>query len=234
MNPTRWIAAAVLALAIPSYASATECPASETLCGTGDYITGEPAATTTAPTFLKRCDFAGLNGEEAAFDIPAGTFEVSISEGGSMHLWLRDSFTITGPAAGTPIAFHMRFQVQGSVNWTSYGPAQQVQVTVRPLELHAGDAATEWGFGLSSEPRTTYPFASSFDITLQRLAGEPIGIEIDVQTAISNAGSTRLYGSFSFPDLPQGWSVDSCKGYHRDQPVPAIPTSWGSVKATYH
>jgi len=196
-------------------------------------MTGEPAATTTDAMFHKICDFAGLNSEEAAFDVPAGTFKVWIAEGGSMHLWLRDSFTITGPATGTPVTFHMRFQVDGSVNWTGYGPPQQVQVAVRPIEVHAGDALAEWGFGLTSEPRTTYPFTGSFDIALQRLAGESVGIEIEAQSAIHNAGSTRLNGTFSFPDLPQGWSVNSCKGYHKDQPVPAIARSWGDVKAAY-
>jgi hypothetical protein len=213
--------------------AAADCPASETLCGTGDSITGEPAASTTEPIFSKMCSFAGLNGEDASFDIPAGMFKVAISEGGSMRLWLRDTFTITGPAAGTPVTFHMRFQVDGSVNWTSYGPLQQVQVDVRPLEVHAGDTPAAWGFGLTTEPRTAYPFANSFDLTLQRLAGEPVGIEIDAQSAIQNAGSTRLNGTFSFPDLPPGWSVTSCKGYHADRPVPALPKSWGHVKAAY-
>src|SRR5689334_3240866 len=91
--------------------ASADCPASETLCGTGDYRTGEPAASTNDPTFKKMCDFAGLNQEQAEFDLPAGTFKVAVSEGGSMHLWLRDSFTITGPAPGTPITFHMHFQV---------------------------------------------------------------------------------------------------------------------------
>jgi hypothetical protein len=223
------IALAIALFAIPSYA---ECPASETLCGTGDYITGEPAATTTDPTFNKICDFAGMNQERASFDVAAATFKVAVSEGGSMHLWLRDSFTVSGPATGTPITFHMRVTVDGYVNWTGYGPAQQVQVAIRPLEPQGGDSPTVWGYGLSG-PYNAQLFANSFDITLQRTAGEAIGIEIDAQSAIYNAGSTGLNGTFSFPDLPQGWSVSSCKGYHKDQPVPAIATSWGNMKAAY-
>jgi hypothetical protein len=173
-----------------------------------------------------------MNQERASFDIPAGTFKVAVSEGGSMHLWLRDAFTITGPAPGTPVTFHMRVHVEGYVNWTGYGPPQQVQVTVRPLEPLPGESSTAWGYGLSG-PYNAQLYANSFDISLARTAAEPIGIEIDAQSEIHNAGSTGLNGTFSFPDLPPGWSIQSCKGYRVDQPVPAIPTSWGHVKAGY-
>jgi hypothetical protein len=53
---------------------------------------------------------------------------------------------------------------------------------------------------------------------------------------MGNAGDYAVSSStldFEFVDLPPGWGVVSCNGYHQDLPTPVVSRSWGSVKATY-
>jgi hypothetical protein len=175
-----------------------------------------------------------MNVEYASFDIPAGSFEVATGEGGGMDLMLRDWFTITGPAPGTPIALHMRVRVHGGLNWDgACCPESQVRVELLPLEPVSGDPESHWSFGKTSGPFQSYPFSDSLDLTLQRTAGTPIGVEIHASTHMQAPSSSDLIGEFYFPDLPPGWTVSSCKGYLKEQPVPAAVTSWGRVKASY-
>jgi hypothetical protein len=225
------VATGLVASALVPRPLAADCLASDILCQSGDIFTGEPASTSTAPTFVMSCGGAILNNEDASFDIPAGTFTVAVSEGGEIRLWLRDAFMVSGPAPGTPIALHMRVRVHGGMNWTGCCPDTQLHVGLSPLEPHAGDPSTQWS-RLESGPYHAFNFSDSLDITLQRMAGESIGIEIHAISAIHNAGSAFIQGSFFFPDLPPGWTVTSCKGYHQDA-VPALPVSWGRVKSLY-
>jgi hypothetical protein len=175
-----------------------------------------------------------LNLAGAQFDVPAGRFRIMMAEGGDIDLALRDAFTVTGPGAGSPIALHMRVHVQGILIWDgACCPDSQAHVDLLPLEPQAGDPVTHWSFGKSSGPFQLYTFADSFDITVQRTAGVPIGIEIRAHSQLNASDSMRLDGDFTFLDLPQGCTVTSCKGYREEQPVPAIPVSWGHVKAAY-
>ena len=208
------------------------CPASATLCQSGDYMTGETAATTTSPTFEKHCSGPVMNVEDASFDIPAGKFSLAVGEGGEMRLWLRDAFTVTGPAPGTPIALHMRVRMQGYINWTGCCPDSQLFVGLSALEPQPSDPAPHWSL-LKAGPYNAELYSDSLDITLQRNAGEPVGIAIYALDRIHNAGSARLEGTFTFVDLQPGWTVSSCKGYALDQPTPTVPGSWGRVKAAY-
>ncbi len=226
------IVAAVVAITLLPHSVTAECLTSDIVCASGDISTGEPASTSTAPTFSMSCEGAILNNEDAAFDVPAGTFSVSVSEGGEIRLWLRDAFTVSGPAPGTPIVLHMRVRLQGGMNWTGCCPDTQLFVGLSPLEPHAGDPSPHWSL-LHSGPYQAFNYSDSLDITLQRTACEPIGIEIHAIAAIHNAGSDFLDGSFTFPDLPPGWAIASCKGFHAEQPVPALPVSWGRVKSIY-
>ena len=226
-------AALSIAFALAAPAEAEVCPASDVLCQSGD-DNGDTFSTTTLPTFFKICGGPTMNVEQATFDIPAGKFQVAVGEGGAMRLWLRDAFTVTGPAPGTPIAVHMRVRVHGGLNWDgACCPDSQAHVDLTPLEPQVGDSPAHWSFGKTSGPFTAYPFSDSLDITLQRTAGAPIGIEIHAVADIQAPSSSNIEGEFTFPDLPQGWTVTSCKGYRKDQPVPAASASWGRVKAIY-
>jgi hypothetical protein len=228
------LAALVAAVTLFVRSAAADCLASDIACfDNNPYVNGW-ANSTTSPTYSNACEGFVMNVASASFDVPAGAFHVGILEGGDIELTLRDAFTVTGPAPGTPIALHMRVRVHGFVNWDgTCCPDSQAHVDLAPHEPQPGDPETHWSFGKSSGPMTQYPFADSLDITLQRTAGAPIGIEIHAFSFLHAPSSSDIVGTFSFPDLPQGWAVTSCKGYHREQPVPAAPVSWGSVKAAY-
>lgn len=222
--------AAVTLGACPAVA---DCPSSAVFC-LSDQADRGGMTSTTSPTYSTICEGVILNVAGANFNVPTGTFEVYVGEGGNIDLWLRDAFTVTGPAAGSPIALHMRVRVHGGLNWDgACCPDSQAHVDLVPLEPQSGDPSTHWSFGKSSGPYASYPYSDSLDITLQRTAGQPIGIEIHAQSHLSGPDSGDLQGEFLFPDLPQGWTVASCKGYRKEQPVPATPMSWGHVKAAY-
>jgi hypothetical protein len=227
----------LLFISLPGAARAADapCPPSTILCLGGDPNNFDPASgTTTAPTFHGLCEGVILNTAGADFDVPAGTFDIFVAEGGDIDLALRDAFTVTGPATGTPVALHLRLRFHGYENWAGgCCPDSQVRVAVLPLEPQAGDPAPVWTFGKSGFPYQLYNFADSLDFTLQRTAGAPVGIEIHALSHLTGASSMNLIGSFSFLDLQPGWTVTSCKGYRAEQPVPAVRTSWGSLKATY-
>jgi hypothetical protein len=236
--PVRLPPAPLLALALASLPcapgpAAADCPASVVTCFRNNPQTGS-TTTTTSPTYANTCEGVVLNLASASFDVPAARFAVGVGEGGDIDLALRDAFTVTGPAPGSPILLHLRVHVHGFVNWDgACCPDSQAHVDLVPLEPQPGDPATHWSFGISSGPMTQYPFADSLDLTLARTAGAPIGIEIHAFSILHAPSSSDIEGQFTFVDLPPGWTVTSCKGYRKDQPVPATGASWGRVKAAY-
>ena len=228
------VAAIVTGFASAPRALAAACPASDVFCQSGDALTGETMSTTTSPTFSKICSGPVMNIETAQFDVPAGHFEVGTGEGGGIRLWLRDDFTVTGPAPGTPVTLHMRVRLHGGLNWDgACCPDSQAHVDLVPLEPQPGDPSPHWSFGKTSGPFMSYPFSDSLDISLERTTGTPIGIEFHAVSQMQAPSSSFLAGDFSFLDLPPGWTVTSCKGYRQEQPVPAMVASWGRVKAIY-
>ena len=73
----------------------------------------------------------------------------------------------------------------------------------------------------------------SLTLAIPRTGGDPIGLSIDAAATANYIGQVSATLDFEFVDLPPGWEVISCNGYHQGAPVPALARSWGSVKATY-
>jgi len=187
---------------------------------------------TVAPVFATDC--ADL--VATSFDIPNGIIDQDIATPGIptlrvSDLQLRDEFTVSGPAAGTPIELRLRVHAAGYVS-AGAGDAQFAMLTLalEPFPLMVGDQLPQRTWGSVD---VEVAFDDSLDLVLHRTAGEPIGILIRAQLSVGNYcwGDTHL--AFRFVDLPPGCSVTSCKGYRQDPQVGAESMSWGRVKAAY-
>lgn len=203
-----------------------QCPLTDLNC--------ENVVTTTALAAVSTgCSIDGLT----AFDAVQGTIDLAIPPYGysllpSDHagVTLRDLFTVHGPADGAPYTLHLR--VHGTGDAYSYGgpgDTDGILLTLSATIPQPGDPTSSRGWGTFSG---FYVFDDSLDLVLQRTGGTPVGITIDAQ-ASGTPGVAEGHLAYRFVDLPPGWGVTSCKGYVQEQPVPAIPATWGKVKAAY-
>jgi len=79
---------------------------------------GNPGTTTsTGPTYHASCEGVVLNTAGSDFDVPGGSFDVFVAEGGNIDLRLRDTFTGDRASLGHSISLHMRVHVHGYLNW---------------------------------------------------------------------------------------------------------------------
>jgi hypothetical protein len=220
----RFALAGFLLLAAPSAARA-DCPLSSASCsGHG--------VDTAAPAYAASCDGHTV----ASFDIPAATLDQNApgyesAYGSSAWIILRDEFTVHAPTSGTPFDLHLRVHARGHAFAAGgFGDTAGLILNLKadpevPLETYAYKA---WGTFDGS-----LDFDDSLDVVLHRTTGAPIGIAIDSNLGAAAYCSSNAHLEFRFVDLPAGWSVTSCKGFDQEQPVPARPVSWGSLKAAY-
>ena len=143
-----------------------------------------------------------------------------------------DEFVLTGPPAGTvvPIVVVGDFELQN---------------------IRQVNAVTHSDGSLFTPPITGGPSPNAVDVfftasapgteTATRQALLPMNVKAGVKFEISmtagvfssgNAGGYS-HGRLSFSGLPPGSSITSCKGFRQDAPVPALPSSWGRMKALY-
>jgi hypothetical protein len=167
----------------------------------------------------------------ADYDVPAGTIRLGYNEWMWVAVSLRDEFTLTGPLHGTPITLHLRIRFHGSAGGYGSGPSAGGVVSARALDPLPGDADAQKDYGAPYGLSGTTTFSDSLDFFLARPAGSPVGIEIHADATYGYALDNQV--QFEFLDLPPGSNVTSCKGYSQDEPVPALPVSWGHVKAAY-
>ncbi len=208
----------------PSVARA-DCPLTSVSCsGAG--------VDTAAPAFTASCD----GHTAAAFDIPNATLDQNAPgyesvSGSSSRIILRDAFTVHAPTSGVPYDLRLRVYARGHAFAAGgFGDTAGLILNesadpVVPFETYANKA---WGTFDGS-----LDFDDSLDVVLHRHTGEPIGIAIDANLGAAAYCSATAQLRFRFVDLPAGWGVTSCKGYNQEEPVPARPMSWGTLKAAY-
>jgi hypothetical protein len=95
--------------------------------------------------------------------------------------------------------------------------------------LPPGGDAFDFAPAYSGEQTTTHQMR--FPVA----AVEGVPFEIGLKSIANSQGGEGgwVRAKLRFEGLPAGTSITSCKGYRQDQPVPALATSWGRVKAAY-
>jgi len=174
---------------------------------------------------------------EVAFDLPAGTLQVSRGVGGVN--WTRsiatDAYDVTGVAPGTALTLTAALDVNGYVTSPGCGGSGcggyfQASIT---------EGAN------SNQQQVTFPdpFAGGQADMVQTLvlpititAGTPTTIAFELAVFVpagGNAGGAGT-GVIHFTGLPAGAQVVSCQGFGTGGgPTPARASSWGSLK-THH
>jgi hypothetical protein len=188
------------------------CPA-DTLLG-DEYFT--PSATST------KSYGGGIVREDGAYDLVAGTVAArtrSVLDASITLVIARDEYVLDGLPAGTPISFDV---VIDATSTLAAGSGSSSFSISREGAGIAGGGGGNW--------------AGSVVLHLQELAGVPFVLRYSVGQFIGKIGTLTDVsgsGSFHFANLPPNTHIASCQGYVQDA-VPAIASSWGSLKAAYH
>jgi hypothetical protein len=175
---------------------------------------------------------AGQGFCRAGYDLVSGSVRASSGTGGAYahsEAGIRDDFTVSGLAPGTPFTIQVRLTLTAQVQ--------------RDCSTHGNCGSADGRATLREEPanEATY-FApvsanASIHVTIHGTAGVPFQIFASVGTRTS--ATAGIYGGFAsviglldFVDLPVGSRIVSCKGYLQD-PVAISRTSWGRLKQGY-
>lgn len=191
------------------------------------------ALSTPDPSAQQDCNALHTN-IHLEFDHVAGTARVD-AQSVSGH-WPRavllDDFVLTGPPAGTvvPITVVGDFELvnirqENHVTWS----AGQIFIPYFP---GAPDPNVDETFFTATAPGTETA-TRQVRLTFDMKAGQAYEIQLSPAVFTSGNAGGSAHGRLSFEGLPQGSSITSCKGFRQDQPVPALPLSWGAVKASY-
>jgi hypothetical protein len=161
-----------------------------------------------------------------SYNLPAGTLQASGYAsggfGGGAEVDARDRYKVIGIPAGTPLAFNAQLDVSGSGAQTGYFYASLLEGT-----------SNQQSWSNSNPGELMYIVNTSLVLTINRLAGEEFEMTSTVSAGTGQIGSASTSAALHFANLPQGAQIVSCQGFVQDFPVPALPASWGSLKAQY-
>lgn len=166
-------------------------------------------------------------GYEAAFSIPHGTLHsVAWSPFGVCRpqTTVEDDFVVGGLPDGTVVSLTARLEL--SLTGSNYmGPGNAFAGLV---EGTFNSSRLDWDlaefYGNTRETVLSVPVTA--------IAGTPFHMRYFVGATLGELCYASWDGSFVFVDVPADASVISCNGYVQ-APVPALPTSWGKLKARY-
>src|SRR5262245_22474085 len=220
----------LLSFACASVARA-DCPPSTVACGSN--ITHLVSPTGSASCTGQQWD--------AHYDLIEGLFVSSgssIPSFGGGYVEATDRYTIVGLPTGTPIALTAGLRVTGSITFCgTVPPSGQI---IASLFDEAGFEATAYALASPSICDTSgycCGVAASLDepvrMPLAVQAGSPFEVTSAVRAGVTLTGTATITGRLAFEDLPPGTTVVSCQGFRQDAPVPALPASWGGMKARY-
>jgi hypothetical protein len=211
------IVCALALLAAPAMAGV--CPDNEVFTG-GSFdavgFSSNAPTGTFGPTGVVPWD--GSPCQNGCYDLVAGKLVAvgwtNTVGGGLSGVKTRDIYQVVGPG-GPPLAFEAVLIVQAvlapHISFTASldGPG--------PPATCAGGPDCEAAIPLSFAP------------------GTPFTLEADLVTAGENGvfpeAAGVATGTIRFRGLPAGYSIVSCQNY--DLPTPALPATWGGVKALY-
>jgi len=160
------------------------------------------------------------------YNLPAGTLQASGTSNGGFPggsvVDAKDRYKVVGIPAGTPLTFNARLDISAFGAQTGFFDAKLLEA-----------ASNQQSWSASNPGQLMCVVNTSLVVTINRLAGEEFEITSRVQASTGQGGSASTSGSLHFANLPQGSQVVSCQGFVQDFPVPALPASWGSLKAQY-
>src|SRR5688572_21676581 len=161
--------------------------------------------------------WSSFMGGHASYDLVSGQVWASADGGGSATVLAVDEFAFHGVAPGALVAIEGLLTFAGFVS----GPT-------------SFQASISDGQSSSSTGRVTENASGVLVLPMVKVAGESFRLtySVDYDAGYSFMGSS-VSGTLRFRGLPPGARVVSCQGFQQDFPVPTIPASWGSVKATY-
>ena len=224
---TRFGLQSLLLIILLSVGNDVPCASSQTCPESCIYTGGTPACTTEPIRYLGSPSCHGCGSGEGRYDLPAGRLEALATYhpvGSGASVVTRDDFRVVGVPEGTLLTFTAELQVSifGSSDGCGSAGFGEGEATSRSASICGSGVGDP--FCCAANPTLTLP--------LTRLVNEVFRLTSTVNTH-SRDGSAQSTGQLRFSGLPQGARVESCQGYVQDVPVPALPASWGSMKARY-
>jgi len=181
---------------------------------------------------------ADIFGGHVAYDLIAGTFGATGGGGGGKYsggvqLQFSDSYQIVGPSLVTPISFQVALHVGGTLNagfYTYPYIGTVCDATSGRVTCTSGPASVSRNYTVPSQECQPRTLDDGMTLALAKLPGEVFPLSILLSVFGTETGTVD--GTFQFTGLPPGYSIRSCQGFG-GPPVPALPVSWGGLKATY-
>jgi hypothetical protein len=168
-----------------------------------------------------------------AFDLVAGTLHVY--HPGSLSYTLvdvSDLFDVEGIPPGTIVPVTIEAQAWGWIATDGCGGTGCYGYVALRLTTPTDAGQGEANFNLFGPESRPFSYVVTSQAVFQ--AGSPILVSVALQAGRAPGGSHYAMGdaSYRFVGLPAGARVVSCRGY-ADPGTPALPRSWGSLKARY-
>jgi hypothetical protein len=151
---------------------------------------------------------------------------------GSTWILARDFFDVTGVPAGTAVDVVAELVADGVIRPNGCGGSGcSAGATASIASEGAYQEDVEGG---PSFAPPTIPIHLETQLPLTIVAGTPRLIEFKLQGGRAAGGShdVEAAGVYRFVNVPAGVTVVSCRGLAAS-PTPALPASWGKVKAAY-
>jgi hypothetical protein len=213
-----------------------DCPPSTLLYGGLDPSTpiAVPAAALDTSFEIHPCG----DQAHARFQVDAGLLLASTYAGcgvdagqgpAGLETILEDDFTVTGPPAGTPVAFDAVLELDGIAEPLGI-PGGGSGGRLRGL-VHES-ATNEIVLERATTSSDAIGIAEAIALTVNAVAGTPVRLRFAVRGEALE-GRAELLGTFRFEGLPAGATIVSCRGYDSSAPVPARAASWGRLKSLY-
>ena len=166
------------------------------------------------------------------WDLVHGTLRIHHWGGlGTSTVHASDLFDVNGVPTGTEVVVEVRMNVDG---WAATdgcggtGCAGYVGASITtPVE-----SAYQYGIGHTFGGVVGIGFWVATNLTLTAGTPVPVSFLIEARRTAGGSHAADGVGTYTFLGLPEGAKVVSCQGY-LDPSVPALPRSWGSLKAAY-
>lgn len=162
-----------------------------------------------------------------SYDLVSGrftSFSGGLEFGAGAGITCSDHYDVIGPPdAGCSDVFRVELHVMAHFMKSQFGGQGDVSASIR---LNGS------GPRLFVVPKATATIDTVVTMELTRCGGTGFDLEIGLHTGASG-GSCTASAQFAITDLDPSLVIVSCQGFRSEQPVPALPATWGGLKARY-
>jgi len=213
-----------LLLASADVAHAGPCPINTLYCNDGQTTSQDSHAS----VFCR--DPLGILGQaSASYDLMGGILTSSCTargdQGASSGLLLFDDFTLMGEAGRCPTGIVANLHVHG--HYVRAGALNEGNLAAAIQDMTAGVPPNQ--LYLLIHVSTVRDTVISWPI--HHCVGDIFQMHFELDSGVT-LGDYTATAEFSFSGVPQGFAIVSCQGF-TTAPVPALPATWGSVRARY-